>query len=57
MADAMPRHASEEARAELSALWRRINALGEAIEHAQRAEDNAALLARRQQSEERERER
>ena len=57
MADAMPRHARAEARAELNALWQRIKAVGEAIELAQRAEDHAALLARRQQSEERERER
>jgi len=57
MADAMPRHASAEARAELSALWQRIKAVGEAIEHAQRAEDHVALLARRQEGKERERER
>jgi len=58
MADAMPRHASEEARAELAALWQRIEALGNTLETIQRGEDTDARLNRqRDAGRERERER
>jgi len=56
MADAMPRHASDEARAELAALWQRIEALGNTIETIQRGEDTDARL-NRQRDAGRERER
>lgn len=55
MADAMPRHASDEARAELSALRQRIAALGDELETLQRGEDTDARLNRQRGGEERER--
>ena len=47
MSDSLPRNASEEARAELSAIWKEVKGLKGAIEWLQGVEEQQAVDKRR----------